>query len=48
MSTENNEIKKKVEELNSREIETTLEDASDEIKKEAKEEAKELGDSEKE
>jgi hypothetical protein len=47
MSTENNEIKKKVEEINSKEIEATLEDASDEIKTESKQEAKELGDSEK-
>jgi hypothetical protein len=48
MSTENNEIKKKEQEINSkeREIEVTLEDASEEGKAKSKEEAKELGDSE--
>jgi hypothetical protein len=50
LNTENNEIKKKEHEINEkeREIEVTLEDASDEIKTESKEEAKKLGDSEKE
>ncbi|HJT85953.1 MAG TPA: hypothetical protein VJ697_15845 [Nitrososphaeraceae archaeon] len=50
MNTDNNEIKKKEHEINEkeREIEVTLEDASDEIKTESKEEAKKLGDSEKE
>ena len=50
LNTDNNEIKKKEHEINEkeREIEVTLEDASDEIKTESKEEAKKLGDSEKE